>query len=633
MFITRIMIENFRGIERVLLEELPRRVLFLGENHQGKTSILNAVQQVLYGQCFDCNETRLQNPELARTPGRVTIELDVEHGQETVRLNWVYDKTVCMRGVCGFKKERQLSRWVGTPKEVRQQFWEWADQKPDQAECMGNPQRYVTSPDLGKLITELVDQSVDQDALTVFCGKHQDWFEQACNIRGITINTPEDLYEFGKGMAEDRTIANRSLKEITITIKKGDVALTKEILLPNGDTVDIATIDKHQVILRLECLGKEKDALLIEQGKTEPCDAETIQGLATRVEANLEQYALTKEKFAEAKTRVEGHNEACQQLNESLTRTLQELDMATSLMLDLRGDNCPVCKRKWGQQLTKTLVTPARQRNMDAKEAHDAASEAWRTAKAKLDKAKQNYNDWYEGHQKHLREKEYSCSEFLQLVGTSYADWKENPACVEASSGTDIIDQISSIEKRIENGIEIRDLVTSHEHFLEVEKEAEALQEACDELTWAVKAFRDGEYQKAHSETPTFITDANEILTKFGLSMAIETDGKKVELMVTNPNGKQIPLRQASKGERVVAQLAVAVAFGNGSGMVCLDDVDGLCFKDKGVLIRTVSQIESQSIWMCGVWGLGDEPNLQNLTSIFDPIGIVWVANGKAENV
>lgn len=216
MQIKSISISNFRGIDRVDLQDLSDRLFLTGANAQGKTSVVNAIQYVLFGRCLDQVGKRIENNQLIkRGEKQAEIKIGLEINTSTVLL----DCTITHKSssLTGYVNDKPTL--TGSPADVRKSFWKRCKMDMLHAECAMNPRAYMLSDDLGKLIQDLSSGGIDDKQIFELAGEHADWLAGYVTDNGLSMASPKALQEIGATAFNTRTAVNKAIKGYEADIK------------------------------------------------------------------------------------------------------------------------------------------------------------------------------------------------------------------------------------------------------------------------------------------------------------------------------------------------------------------------------------------------------------------------------
>ena len=644
MQITKLQIKNFRGIKRVDLKDLPPRVFITGMNGAGKSTILSAVQQCLYGRCVDQRGKRVKLPECVGPAGKeavVSVTLDIGDG--------LVDFTLRIAGkgsTLEITDDAGKTFVCGDPDTARQAFWGRFGASIHSAECAGNPRMYLLSDDMPDLLGGLGSGEVDADALKRELNGHADWFGEYCRHHVLQTRTRANLEAIGKHVFAARTELNRNMKA-----REAELAALPDVQQPR--TPDGQAIKPEwapRVYQQVNDAEARQKSLLVELGQaqaTQPdCQsAEDLQGQLDEAQAqkNKAEKRLAAQQRAKitAGERKKTAQAALSELDQNLTMARSEIARletkhkeADKAAKDLSASECPRCG---------SMISPTKMAQMKR-----PAEGAMRALMAELHQQTDDATRYREQKPEVEAELAAATAEFEQSDAAGRTTEDEIRSCAReiaslerelkaAGARTahrpveDIQAELDELDGTIQRGRGIMQALQAVQKRAELQADIDGMRVQQTNLDWAVDAFQKGAILNTLGADgqAIFVERVNQVLTRLGHRMEIRAEGKDLTLMFERP-GRVVPVWLLSDAELTIAQLAVGAAFG-GQSVVLIDRMDGLDSQNKPRVLPMAEQIEAGSLWMAGAWGL-PTLDIDGLQAALGETRVVWVDSGVAES-
>jgi len=638
--IDNVKIKNFRGIESATLENLPTGLFLTGLNGAGKSSLIQAIRMLIWGRVFDVNGNRLKNLDLVGDHGKeATVEVGLTlNGKQCEQLTMSMTIKAGHAAVTVFDKHNRV-KFAGDPREVRRMFWDYIGANSRHAECAGNPKTYVTSKELGDVLSEMLVGDIDRKQLMATAGDHAKWLEQWPGLDSL-----ESLKSIGQAAYTRRTDINRDIKMVETKI--AELETTEIPCSTNGTPLNVA--DLSNVRDRIRVISAERDALLEERGRLSEGGMTADRLDAKRAEVR-DRIAKIEDKIAPLQTQVdslEREQEACgaeiKELGDKLSDLHGQSAQAENILNQAKtqrakladGAICPTCKRRLGEKARKELLSP-----MD-----DTIAEANTKLGTLLDR-EHTFNQLIEDRNALRKKAVQEVEAVYEKLGPLAADLREaHPelkqlaALIPCSnrSREDIEVEIDKLDKRIRHGLDVEKALSLLKEFGQHQSHLADLGAEKSHLDWAVNALHDGALFKKFmvDDLGIFEKRCNEQLRAYGYELAVDVGGKTVTVMLGHTGAAKRPVAQASKGEQALTQIAVATAFAD-NGIVLIDDLDGLDGKFKPIIFQQLETAfaEYGTIILAGAWGLRQEPDIDQLTKAMRPTGVVWINDGNCSFV
>lgn len=356
MKIKKLNLTNFRSHPDTTIDNLPRFVVIRGQNHSGKTSIVQALELALAARAAEATDDRGAGAkELIRT--------NAEGGKALVKLRLQNDPTIEeYRDVrCSLTEASGRTVVVSNPadKEAKgEDFAYWLTKQRDILSCLINMRHFITLPPkeqrallAGIVLPESYD-GWDKDALTRM---------QELRLKFNPAGKPfDEIAAAYKQAFEARTDVNREIKNH---------------VHPEGDTTAAGDVDEvRQSITDCE---KERDGLVRKKQQIESADTtreQTLKNLAEqkeRAQAKLSTEQQEVEKYKKKvlsktvlkeRTELAGKKAQAQELDTKITETrarYEDRQEAVQRILELdKTPNCPRCRRPISEELVAEIAKP-----------------------------------------------------------------------------------------------------------------------------------------------------------------------------------------------------------------------------------------------------------------------------------
>lgn len=152
MIVTHVSIRNFLGITELNLTDCQQRMLVLGKNWSGKTSVLDAIRAVFLGEVRDASSKNLEVADW--------INKSAKQAAVTIGFTEAGEKFEARLRVQGKGTALEISREgkptiSGSPKEVRNALWAILQANPAHRAAGLNPRLYLSGGDIGQMISDL----------------------------------------------------------------------------------------------------------------------------------------------------------------------------------------------------------------------------------------------------------------------------------------------------------------------------------------------------------------------------------------------------------------------------------------------------------------------------------------------
>jgi len=546
----RITINNWRNI--VAFDQTFANALYLtGPNGSGKSSVLEAVRFAYFGRCSRTDRRGGGYAECVRE-GTPEATIRIEDGDLTIHCTITVNK-----------KQTFSATWTdGRVAETRKELWQELGIDPRHAELVASMGDAITSGDFDAVISEYLCEGIEPDAVYLKCGSHFPWIETF--IAGAAPTSIDGWRAVGDLAYTTRTSRNREIKELT-----GAVAQLGFTVAPEE------SVETLRSWLRQG--GTKRDLLQGEAGA-----ARSAVHLAPDVRAELER--VVKAGVSKTGTATAAHAKASSAYS-NLSRDKDLVEREITGLCGAEGP-CPTC----GQDMP-----PDRQAaRVEARTAAESRAEGVYAAIDIAEKVEKKARAAAEREQK-------ANLESVRAVADAKARLAADTPCREPDAIQADIEAVDAelgiIEAKIRAAADAAAATGMKKRLYELEDEI-------GHLSWAVKAFRDGELINqftAGQKKTEFVAAVNAELKPFGYTLAIEACGKTMQAQLILPNGVRRALADQSTGRRWLAMFAISLAFANAASPILMDNMDCLEGGNKNT-VRVRMHSAPVPIVLAGVW-------------------------------
>lgn len=613
----KITLTNFRNIRAAMMEFNGGAVVF-GNNAQGKSSIIYALQYALYGRCAMTDGRGAGSERLIRD-GVKSSEIEVVLNDVTVH--------------CTINKKGS-NEWYCTDADgvimedikTRADLWKRWNLDIDRASIAGMPEAYLDSKELGDVLAGYLAGKIDVNNLLALCGPHQNWVRTFSAKKHVDLTDPTDLPRLGKLVEETRRDLNRDVKTARVAMDAlGDTQTDR-------DPAELPKIEASLTTLRtrLEALNQELGRAQAARPR-DVIDAEIVSALAA-LDAAKKQAESARSTEAEHQAAVDVAQaalNAAQQADatakyehSALTRRVNELKTALAAVQETQAGCCPTCNRELTEAVRAVMaeglqkdLTTAEGALADAGAKCDAALESVKAAHLSTKAARQQ-----------LSEASALSTDAAANVRTLSAqvDALKREATITTRPAGTVQSDIDKTRAQIGRGETLVEQLTrakqaaEHNAFL---KHADA---ELEHLNWAVEYFRDGAALKelTGSRMAEFCDRVNSHLKPYELAVRIEQDGKHVSILINHR-----PAKDLNTGARALAAYGLARAFSDGAP-VFLDDINHLDAGNRKALLLALRDAGSE-VLVAGTWQQS-KPLDGAAAMQLSPLSVYWVEDGIA---
>jgi hypothetical protein len=658
MIITYLNIQNFRGCRAFEISNAAQRMLLLGYNRVGKTSILDAIRAVFIGEVRDWNGARVEVGQWVGPHGKETrVTVGFTANGEDFEARMRVTKTVSL------EIARQGKATItGAPKEVRTALWSMLGTTAKHRECGLSPRAYLLGDDVGQMISALGGGGVDAAALDAVLGEHRDWFRDFAAVCGVRDLNTDGLLAVGKAAFTKRTDLNARYKDA-----EARAQALEGVTLPTnakGQVLKVSQIPSVEDVLQQ--MRQQRDGLLSELGAAQAAptaapvfDADAMRqeldalGLESLAQASQEAQALYAEAAKDHEKRSEALRLAESQYNgaqgahsyaDSKVREAQaRIDNAPKV-----GDVCSSCGQEIGAKHRQSVISALyadltkaeAEAKAAAKQAKDllakittaraaaeqskAASETARAAAAAADRA--------------LGVAEARAAALEANIGAAETALAATTTAPATRSPEAVAADLTALDSRIATATAALTTLRECRERDQAAALVDSLGAEIERLNWAIPLFCDDKKSNhasalnelSQDEQQAFLEQVNARLEPFGAQLGVQTGGKTLAVTFGAADGPQIPVAQISGAEMLLAEWAVASAFA-GDGLVLLDEFNRLDGVHRPLVLEQIQESPG-GLWTASAVTQAEAPDLDALNAGLAPIGVVWVGPVEAES-
>lgn len=603
MNLTRLTLINFRNVEYAEID-LDGSTLLLGNEGEGKSTILNALQMCLFGWCEHTDK---------RGAGYATL---IRRGAKEAGLRLDFDDRRIILDLAPKSRSWSLidpeTGEIDTDIASPAALWESLGINMTHAMVCAFPTQIVGGSEFSSILSDYLRDNLTRDALMARVpAEHMAPLANLASGHHMNLDSVTDFEAAGALAYAKRTDVNRDLKMAEGAIK--ETGFIKPAVLPDGTVLTVA--DMAALEAKRAAHVAELNTLRVELGRAQQAATATVLDVeATEVELNSHRAVLTVAESALAAIQLDV--QAQWDLNEAKTAqtAAQRSKDKAEATRDAVSTDCPTCKRKLTPAMRKDLIA-------DAQLAVDAAVQvltlATETAEAKL-------NAWraaeYVGDNADVVGKRRSwATQEIHRLERALADQ------VPAYDGPSVAEVEAAINaKQVETQfVETQLRVVTRQHELaECVRHAEALRRDYEHLDWIVKEFHDGRAYRAllvEAAAP-IVAEVNAWIAG---SLEIVAEGKAFGLVF---NGS--PLAVASRGQQTLVAYAFARAFAHCGAPILLDDTNNVCGKTCGTLAARLQAAASGTVILAGISKDTSPEYFTAAAAALAPMRVVSVSDG-----
>lgn len=604
MKITGIKIRNFRGVRSFEANPDGHTLLLTGLNGAGKSTVLAAIQQTLFGRCSDAAGKRIVLADLVGphdSKAVVVLGVKMEAGPHQGETVWTLTITRKSQSLSIAKPDGTLL--IDCPQAaMRDTFWRLNGIDQRHAELAANPRAFVLGDDITDLLLELCGTDVPEKELRSFAGARWGWLEGWLNGKGCNIATLADA------AVEDRRKKKADLAETQRRLR--DIGTVEPPTFRNGKPCKPehkASVEAALKRVRDRLMGCRVELEIARKAAGRPKvsiqELESALKAATEAEIAAEAALLEARATRDAAVRREANLSHQQRLlHEEIATLERRMEQANNPQGVCQYCGAKLRSSKKDATLGGKIEELRRQIDPEALQAARDEMNRLRTQAATLED---------------------------ELRGAAWAREKAERALQDARTTTptrtqDAIEaDIAALEEQMQAGEAALSALQAMEERAALEEHQTHLLVQIDNLEWAVEAFRDGRFQATRMSAPkdAFEGFCNGLLKRFGMALQVAQRDGAVRVEVMAGDATWVPVPQLSKGERVLVEAAVALAYCPGTP-VLIDDMDALDSRNKPALLSALKGAATMVV-CAGAWGLRDV-NLEPLRAFLGGT-VKWV--------
>lgn len=612
MNITRIKISNFMGIEDADIKTNGGHTLaIVGENGQGKSSVLDAVRYCLLGFTDNTSRDGKSAKNMIRNGGPAA-HVDV-HFDSYIASASVYKDKPAEFGLV----DASTGAFIETVKS-RDDMWLRVGITKSAALATLNPAALLDSGELGDLVAEFVHGAVTPEQVSSIIEPHAAWVRDIAARIKVNSNTLDSLAEVGKEAFKLRTDVNRDLKQARLDLDsiapvpapmgKDGNPLTKDSL--PGVRAGIAKYREQLLTLEREAGQASVTAVDTTAARERLAQAETdLLTVGTNAEQLEQKYKLAENAVTAANADIISEQQQVENLRK---QRVAAANMGTDCA-------CPTCGQAITGETRAALLT-----TLDAEITRrvgivEKAREIAKTRAKEFDAVNAEY--------------QIVCTEYTRLretISAAKAEISSAPTITTTRPLADIEADIEETRRRIATGEMAERQLSDYLEYEARRKYVASLEAQHAPLDWACKALKDGEAIKALLEPhmATFASRVNAFLSLFGAELAIRADGKKVAFYFRKPGEPLRPLSLCSEGQRTLCLTGIACAFAEAGAPVLLDDLNHLDHVNRKGVIQYLRQRLVDTVIVAWAWQLADT-SYDAVGAALAPVVLISAHNGS----
>jgi chromosome segregation ATPase len=631
-----IAIRGFRGLEATDLELEDGGAFITGMNGSGKSSVLEAIRFALLGYCQNTDRRGAGAKTLIAAGAEeasIDIELAGDRDPKSVRLRVVIPKA-------GAGRWNAEDYETGKPVAAKpEQLWPWIGVSEATLAAALVPAEHVTTQGFGNVLADLQAGTVAPETLLELCQKErldailEDYPATTGDDFPRQLRTLAGLRALGEEAYEWRRAAGRKVKDFAAKIPaEPPKPPTKRDGSPLG-TEDAAAVQKAFV-----SLSRTRDALMQEIGEARQLAKVTPAGSIEELEKTIAGLEEANEKAnAAGREAQKEHREAIDNVEaikarlatlrhgiEATERRIEELSMEMEAYTV--GKPCKTCGAKWTEARVKKATAKVRNTRMELVERLKNNEALEKNLGADLEKADAEVAKITQNAEKGTNAAVAAGSELAkarqELELAKRVAGVRSPEAVESD--------LVAVDEKLDRAKAAMGELAKMAEYEAQKAELEKWRARYDDLDWRVKAFRDGGVlnKLGADNLRAFEETVDAALEPFGYAFGLEVDGKVVIVKLARRGEELRLIERASSGERKLAEVAVALAFAEETGLALLDDLDHLDGLNRNKALAALKEAAGRrQVIAAGAWGKPAEPeSLGTMAKALDPLRIIWVS-------
>jgi len=643
MFLRKVRIQNFCGIERLEVNFRSRASIITGFNRQGKSTLLNAIRYAFFGECYDEEGIKQKQDELVgRWDSSALIYIEFERDGNAYR----YTVGLGSGGAqCDLHGPNNAQKSF-SPSNAGRFFSDMFGFDLQHARIAAFSNEIVKG-DVTAFIADFVS-TVSPEDVNKFAGENWEKLDLWCAYHEVPVTSVATI---GAKAREFRTITNREKDKAKVRIEEIGTCIAPT-------SKDGSRILTHEDRPAIETAIAKLDAQLAELNQE--------LGAATAVKIDTKKVTAAKAALAGAESERDSVKKVLDEYDEGITSVESEIKVMTSNQSRAHGEmsgwqakrdvieseidrmkglsNCPTCTAEWTldrlEAATKTLRIEADKAAQEIAGYQSTLADIGKELAKKhkrLDQLRTLRAD-HEPKYKALVDKVSELKAQARLMGIPVGG--ADP--VLAQSVTRKPDEIEALIEQTKATVqEGRDKLAALAAYLDYQRViAEVDRHTADSkfLDWLVKSFDNGEFQSKQSGSglDDVVKRCNSILSVFDLELKVASANKKsvihfLDRLQDNP--PWLPITKASRSARMKIQFALSLGFDAG-WLRLMDDSESIEAKYKQSLLNLMKSLcgKQGSTIVSGVVTNGLVPDLEKLNKAFNPVGVYWVQAVNSES-
>ena len=678
--IDRIEITNFREIKKLAID-FKKVTVLCGMNGAGKTSVLHAIQYALLGRCGD-DWTARDGKGVKAFVGkygnhfRLVLFLSAkgQTGGDPVRLESTVYSGKKSEEWCAFDVDGEIVA------ESRRELWRYLGRDYAAGEVSCFPSELIASKEMGGELMRILSPEMTGSVALDYAKRHgkggEEWLDRLktvirCAVPGGELTKASDWERVGNHAHTELMAINKELKQEKLDI----VGLRAGPAMGRGETDEglKALVDEQMKLSsdygRASALEdiperpENRDELVAEIG-----DAEAKIG-SLRAEYDSPGTAAfdAAEKSDKAKQRATDRlaslvgEELCARVRrveidadiECLTKKIGRFEECLSL--EALGD-CVTCGRPHDKASSAIVLQGLLEELEVTGYRLDQLKDAIKEARASLGRANtlcatQQKAAQLAGAQREEQRNEIGMLTFaLNGFTATLAALDKHREALEAApweSSEEIKEKLGALVTKISEAKDTNKQAQSHADYLAAEVRIADMTESAEIFMWCKTHFgvskgvasrtHTGEFQVECIEVPLreFTNKCSVYIEQFGYHLGYSLDGGEIDLLLGKagePANRRI--KDCSQGEQSIVQFSIGAMFGKKSGLVLIDNLDGLDYENIGEMFDALSatqgdKTESSPTFICAMAAtdLAHFVSMDDWFSEEDAAQAIWISN------
>ncbi|GMW02619.1 MAG: hypothetical protein AMXMBFR84_37550 [Candidatus Hydrogenedentota bacterium] len=643
MFLRKVRIQNFCGVEHLEVSFRSQSSIVMGFNRQGKTTLMNAIRYAFFGECYDEEGVKQKQDDLiGRWDKTALIYIEFERSGEPYR----YTVSLGNGGAQCDLHGRNNSHKSFTPTNASRFFSDLFEFDMAHARIAAFSNEIVKG-DITEFVSRFVS-IVTPEEVKQFAGPNWAKLNDWCKENAVTIT---DVAHIGAKAREFRTVSNREAGKAKARLEEIGTCIAPT----SKDGTRILTADDRPAI---ETAVKNLEAQLEELNRE--------FGAATAVKIDTKKVTAAKAALAGAESERDSVKKVLDEYDEGITSVESEIKVMTSNQSRAHGEmsgwqakrdvieseidrmkglsHCPTCTAEWTldrlEAATKTLRIEADKAAQEIAGYQSTLADIGKELAKKhkrLDQLRTLRAD-HEPKYKALVDKVSELKAQARLMGIPVGGADPVLAQAVTRKPDEIEALIEQTKATVQEGRDKLAALSAYLDYQRVITEVDRHTADSKFLDWLVKSFDNGEFQSKQSGSglDDVVKRCNSILSVFDLELKVASSNKKsvihfLDRLQDNP--PWLPITKASRSARMKIQFALSLGFDAG-WLRLMDDSESIEAKYKQSLLDLMKSLcgKQGSTIVSGVVTNGLVPDLEKLNKAFNPVGVYWVQAVNSES-